>query len=245
MTGRVHDRSCGQSDSDSRDPAETANSPISNGMEADHRRADIRARRVGRPCCSRERHQCQSGVGMAPPPCARPANGRCDFRGDAAGCRQRTVSAVDGARSADYDRQHTVRLDPDSAWQDVDSHRRRAGPRRAAFCSRSHFTMSGLPQNTRIWIAAGVTDMRCGFNSLAAKVQTVLEKDPFSGHVFVFRGKRGDPLKCLYWSDGGLCLLAKRLEKGTLCLASCRLWCGRADNRSAIVVARGLRLGAT
>ncbi|WP_425606077.1 IS66 family insertion sequence element accessory protein TnpB [Paraburkholderia sejongensis] len=61
---------------------------------------------------------------------------------------------------------------------------------------------------------AGVTDMRCGFNSLAAKVQTVLEKDPFSGHVFVFRGKRGDLLKCLYWSDGGLCLLAKRLEKG-------------------------------
>ncbi|RQQ56920.1 IS66 family insertion sequence element accessory protein TnpB, partial [Burkholderia stagnalis] len=74
--------------------------------------------------------------------------------------------------------------------------------------------MIGLPQNTRIWIAAGTTDMRCGFNSLAAKVQTVLEKDPFSGHVFVFRGKRGDLLKCLYWSDGGLCLLAKRLEKG-------------------------------
>ncbi|SCZ21272.1 hypothetical protein SAMN02787148_102239 [Burkholderia vietnamiensis] len=157
MTGRVHDRSCGQSDSDSRDPAETANSPTSHGMEADHRRADIRARRVGRPCCSRERHQCQSGVGMAPPPCARPANGRCDSRRNAAGCRQRTVSAVDGARGADCDRQHTVRLDRDSAWQDVDSHRRRAGPGRAAFCSRSHFTMIGLPQNTRIWIAAGVT----------------------------------------------------------------------------------------
>lgn len=74
--------------------------------------------------------------------------------------------------------------------------------------------MIGLPQNTRIWIAAGVTDMRCGFNSLAAKVQTVLEKDPFSGHVFVSRGKRGDLLKCLWWCDGGLCLLSKRLEKG-------------------------------
>ncbi len=107
MTGRVHDRSWGQSASDSRDPAETANSPTSHGMEADHRRADIRARRVGRPCCSRERHQCQSGVGMAPPPCARPANGRCDCRRNAAGCRQRTVSAVDGARGADCDRQHT------------------------------------------------------------------------------------------------------------------------------------------
>ncbi|CAN0640184.1 MULTISPECIES: IS66 family insertion sequence element accessory protein TnpB [Burkholderia cepacia complex] len=52
-----------------------------------------------------------------------------------------------------------------------------------------------IPPNTRIWIAAGVTDMRSGFNSLAAKVQTVLEKDPYSGHVFVFRGKRGDLLK--------------------------------------------------
>ncbi|KAF1065605.1 hypothetical protein LvStA_00097 [Burkholderia gladioli] len=149
MTGRVHDRSCGQSDSDSRDPAETANSPTSHGMEADHRRADIRARRVGRPCCSRERHQCQSGVGMAPTPCARPAHGRCDSRRNAAGCRQRTVSAVDGARGADCDRQHTVRLDPDSAWQDVNSHRRRAGPGRAAVCSRSHFTMIDFRHSCR------------------------------------------------------------------------------------------------
>lgn len=49
----------------------------------------------------------------------------------------------------------------------------------------------GLPSGSRVWLAAGVTDMRAGFNSLAAKVQTVLERDPFSGHVFVFRGKRG------------------------------------------------------
>ncbi len=70
------------------------------------------------------------------------------------------------------------------------------------------------PPNTRIWIAAGITDTRSGFNSLVAKVQTVLEKDPYSGHVFGFRGKRGDLLKCLWWCDGGLCLLSKRLEKG-------------------------------
>ena len=74
--------------------------------------------------------------------------------------------------------------------------------------------MIGPPANTRIWIAAGVTDMRSGFNSLAAKVQTVLEKDPYGGHVFIFRGRRGDLLKALYWSDGGLCLFAKRLETG-------------------------------
>ncbi|MDB5841788.1 MAG: putative transposase [Herminiimonas sp.] len=74
--------------------------------------------------------------------------------------------------------------------------------------------MIGLPAGTRIWIAAGATDMRCGFNSLAAKVQTSLAEDPFSGHVFAFRGRRGDLIKILWWTGDGLCLLAKRLERG-------------------------------
>lgn len=84
--------------------------------------------------------------------------------------------------------------------------------------------MIGLPSHTRVWLAAGVTDMRSGFNSLAAKVQTVLERDPFCGHVFVFRGKRGDLLKVLWWSGDGMCLLMKRLEKGALRMASSRRW---------------------
>ena len=71
--------------------------------------------------------------------------------------------------------------------------------------------MIGLPVGTRVWLAAGVTDMRAGFNSLAAKVQTVLERDPFSGHVFVFRGKRGDLVKVLWWSGDGMCLLMNYL----------------------------------
>jgi len=74
--------------------------------------------------------------------------------------------------------------------------------------------MIGLPAGTKIWIAAGTTDMRSGFNGLAAKVQTALEEDPFSGHVFVFRGRRGDLIKLLWWTGDGLCLLAKRLERG-------------------------------
>jgi transposase len=74
--------------------------------------------------------------------------------------------------------------------------------------------MIGLPAGTRIWLAAGVTDMRSGFNGLAAKVQAALSEDPFSGHVFVFRGKRGDLIKVLWWTGDGLCLLAKRLERG-------------------------------
>jgi transposase len=74
--------------------------------------------------------------------------------------------------------------------------------------------MIGLPAGTRIWIAAGFTDMRCGFNGLAAKVESALLDDPFSGHVFAFRGRRGNVIKLLWSSGDGLCMFAKRLEHG-------------------------------
>ncbi len=74
--------------------------------------------------------------------------------------------------------------------------------------------MIDVPAGTRIWLAAGVTDMRRGFQGLSAQVQTVLEEQPLSGHVFVFRGRRGDIVKVLWFDGDGLCLLAKRLERG-------------------------------
>src|SRR6266403_82838 len=74
--------------------------------------------------------------------------------------------------------------------------------------------MIGLPAGTRIWIAAGVTDLRRGFTGLSGMVQTALKENPFSGHVFVFRGRRGDLIKLLWWSGDGLCLFSKRLERG-------------------------------
>lgn len=74
--------------------------------------------------------------------------------------------------------------------------------------------MMALPAGTRIWIVAGVTDMRCGFQGLAAKVQSALDDNPFGGNVFVFRGRRGDTLKILWATGDGLCVLAKRLEAG-------------------------------
>jgi transposase len=74
--------------------------------------------------------------------------------------------------------------------------------------------MIGLPAGTRIWLPAGVTDMHAGMTGLAAKVETALAEDPYCGHVFVFRGRRGDMLKVLWWFGDGLCLLAKRLERG-------------------------------
>jgi len=80
--------------------------------------------------------------------------------------------------------------------------------------------MIAPPAGTRIWIAAGVTDMRRGFDGLAALVQTQLEADPFSGQIFAFRGRRGDRIKLLWWDGDGLCLFCKRLELRTLCLAT-------------------------
>ena len=74
--------------------------------------------------------------------------------------------------------------------------------------------MIGLPLGTRVWLAAGVTDMRKGMDGLAALVQTTLAENPFSGHVFAFRGKRGDLVKLLWWSGDGMNLYAKRLERG-------------------------------
>ena len=74
--------------------------------------------------------------------------------------------------------------------------------------------MIPVPSNTRVWLAAGVTDMRRGFNTLAAQAEQVLAEDPYSGHMFVFRGRRGDLLKIIWWDTQGACLFTKRLERG-------------------------------
>ena len=74
--------------------------------------------------------------------------------------------------------------------------------------------MIGPPTETRIWLAAGATDMRRGMYGLAALVETTLSSRVYSGHVFVFRGKRGDLIKVLWADRDGLCLFAKRLERG-------------------------------
>ena len=74
--------------------------------------------------------------------------------------------------------------------------------------------MIGLAAGTRIWIVAGVTDMRRGFVGLSGMVQTALNENAFSGQVYIFRGRRGDLIKVLWFDGDGLCLLAKRLERG-------------------------------
>jgi transposase len=74
--------------------------------------------------------------------------------------------------------------------------------------------MIGPAGNVRIYIACGVTDMRRGFDTLAAQVQTMLKFDPHNGALYAFRGRRGDMIKVLWWDGQGLCLFSKRLERG-------------------------------
>ena len=82
--------------------------------------------------------------------------------------------------------------------------------------------MIGLPslqaldraQAARIWLAAEATDMRCGFDRLAERMKVVIGEDPLSGHLFVFRSRRGDRLKILVWERDGFVLWYKRLEAG-------------------------------
>ena len=82
--------------------------------------------------------------------------------------------------------------------------------------------MIGLPslramdraQGARIWMASEATDMRCGFDRLAERVRAVIGENPQSGHLFVFRSRRGDRLKILFWERDGYALWYKRLEVG-------------------------------
>jgi len=68
---------------------------------------------------------------------------------------------------------------------------------------------------TKVYLACQPIDMRKGFDSLAAEVSQVLRSDPYSGHLFVFRSKRGDRIKILYWDGTGMCMFTKRLEVGS------------------------------
>lgn len=71
-----------------------------------------------------------------------------------------------------------------------------------------------VPAGVKVHLALGYTDMRKGLDGLATMIQEVLKRDPFSGHLFAFRGRRASLLKVLYWDGNGLCLFTKRLDQG-------------------------------
>lgn len=88
--------------------------------------------------------------------------------------------------------------------------------------------MIPVPSGVRVWLAVGHTDMRRGMNGLALQVQEALGRDPHTGDLYVFRGRRGDLVKIL-WHDGlGMSLYAKRLERGRF------LWPAPADGAVSI-----------
>ena len=97
--------------------------------------------------------------------------------------------------------------------------------------------MLSLPQPVHIYLCAAPTDMRKGFDSLAALVAEELGGDPLSGHLFVFRSKRGDRVKLLYWDRDGLALYYKRLEQGVFRFPS-----ADAEAKSVEVTAEELSL---
>ena len=83
--------------------------------------------------------------------------------------------------------------------------------------------MTLLPPGVKVHLAFGYTDMRKGIDGLAMLVQGVLRQDPFSGHLFVFRGRRANLIQIVFWDGTGLCLYTTRLEQGVF------LWPSNAE----------------
>src|SRR5215831_2378207 len=105
---------------------------------------------------------------------------------------------------------------PSSSPTDARSSRRSAAipTRSASMLPNGRMPDADHPLRCEDHLALGRTDMRKGFDSLAVLVQEVLKKDPFSGHLFAFRGRKADTMKILFWDGNGLCLFTKRLQQG-------------------------------
>jgi transposase len=92
--------------------------------------------------------------------------------------------------------------------------------------------MIGLPSGVQVWLCAEPTNMRCGVDGLAALVQGKLSADPYSGQLFIFRGRKGHIVKCLWSDPEGMCLLYKRLHEGQF------VWTRTASGTIAMTMAQ-------
>ena len=81
--------------------------------------------------------------------------------------------------------------------------------------------MLSWPPTVRIFLAARPADMRRGFDGLARMTSEIIRQDPLSGALFVFRNRKGDRLKVLYWAGDGYALWYRRLERGTFRFPAC------------------------
>ncbi len=106
--------------------------------------------------------------------------------------------------------------------------------------------MLSLPPSVQIFVASEATDMRCSFDGLSTLVADVLEENPLSGHLFVFRNRRGDRVKILYWDRSGYCLWYKRLEKGVFRFPASTASCVELEAAELTLILEGIDLaGAT
>ena len=90
--------------------------------------------------------------------------------------------------------------------------------------------MLNFPPAVRIWLGTQPVDLRKSFDGLAEQVRQHMHDDPLSGHVFVFRNKRGDRVKLLYWDEDGFVIVYKRLEEGTFC------WPAVAEGQASVTL---------
>ena len=75
--------------------------------------------------------------------------------------------------------------------------------------------MIALNRRTKIFVCKEATDMRSSYDSLFERAKTVLEKDPYSGHLFLYVNARRTSCKCLYYDGTGFVIISKRLDRGT------------------------------
>ena len=90
--------------------------------------------------------------------------------------------------------------------------------------------MLSFPPSVRIWLGSQAVDLRRSFDGLAEQVRQHLQQDPLSGHVFVFRNKRSDRVKLLYWDEDGFVIVYKRLEEGSF------RWPAVAEGQTSVTI---------
>lgn len=104
--------------------------------------------------------------------------------------------------------------------------------------------MWSLPPSVKIFLASRPVDMRLSFDRLEALVRDVLVEDPYSGHLFVFRNRRGDRVKILYWDRSGFCIWYKLLEQGTFRLPKSTATCIEMEAAELSLLLEGIDLSA-
>ena len=104
--------------------------------------------------------------------------------------------------------------------------------------------MLSLSPAVRIFVATAPTNMHLSFDRLAALARDVIQQDPLSGHLFVFRSRAGDKLKILGWDGSGFCLWYKRLERGVFHLPAAGTTHVELDAAELLLVLDGIDLRA-